>query len=103
MFLCPIAKHSQKKKKKDQEEKKKNYRIKNQMFSENIVTNTPKKIKGLIRDITLADLSREPVRKCEPSADFASDVIVFLWLDSLSASLSSFPVYKTDRKIQSKR
>lgn len=29
-------------------------------------------------DSTLADLSREPVRKCEPSDDFASDVIVFL-------------------------
>ena len=61
-----------------------------------------KNLRGLVRHITLADLSREPVRKCEPSADFASDVIGFLWPDSLSDSLSSFPVYKMDRKFNTK-
>lgn len=46
---------------------------------------------------TLADLSREPVTKCEPSTAFESDVTVFLWPVSLSDSLSSFPVCKFER------
>ena len=37
-----------------------------------------KKLKSYELYHTLADLSREPVRKCEPSADFESDVTVFL-------------------------
>lgn len=34
------------------------------------------------------------MQKWEPSADLASDVIVFLWPNSLSDSFSSFPVCK---------
>lgn len=46
---------------------------------------------------TLADLSSEPVMKCVPSMDFESDVIPFLWLVSLSDSLSSFPVWHKEK------
>lgn len=50
--------------------------------------------------ITFADLSRDPVRKCEQSVDFASDVIVFLWPTSLSFSWSNFPVCQfKDKKV----
>lgn len=49
---------------------------------------------GGIRDLrsTLADLSKEPVIKCEPSEDFVREVTVFLWPISLSDSFKSLPV-----------
>lgn len=42
---------------------------------------------------TLADLSKDPVIKCEPSEAFVREVIVFLWPVSLSDSFKSLPVY----------
>ncbi|KAJ0919483.1 hypothetical protein HanRHA438_Chr05g0230211 [Helianthus annuus] len=47
---------------------------------------------------TFADLSRDPVRKCEQSVDFASDVIVFLWPTSFSFSCNNFPVCQFIKK-----
>jgi hypothetical protein len=41
---------------------------------------------------SLADLSKEPVRKCDQSADFESEVIVFWCPCSLSDSFRHVPV-----------
>ena len=63
-----------------------------------------------IRDLygTLADLSKEPVIKCEPSEDFIREVIVFLWPVSLSDSFKSLPVcssvkHQVENKLDSPR
>lgn len=50
----------------------------------------------MISHNTLADLSNDPVRKWDPSADFDREVIVFWWPVSLSDSFSSCPVYRKE-------
>ena len=43
--------------------------------------------------ITLADLSKEPVTKCDQYEDFGNDEMVFSCPDSLSNSFNSCPIY----------
>ena len=56
-----------------------------------------------VRQPTLADLSREPVRKWEQSSeDFVSDDIGFLCPTSGSDSFNNFPVCDFDKRVQNK-